>query len=169
MPRHTAPPVPASTHQCEIVDKPEETRVIFLITGPAAFPGGPPLTLSAQEEEIAALTEKQRWEQETGRQLYQFHRDPFAGGMKAVRPPEGQMYKAGEHRKEAYAMPPSGQFKHIPDETKGPVPMPGHGVFQGRIGEPDIGADGKPIVYPSNIKPGNATMVSTPGWVGLYL
>lgn len=156
-------------YRVEVVDKPEETRVIFLISGPAAFEGGPSRTLSMQEEEIAALQEKQRFEQETGREIYQFHRDPLAGGLRPARPVTEQLYRAGEHRKDVYAMPPSGQFKYIEGETQGALPPPGHGIFQGRVGEPDIGADGKPIIYPSNIKPGNATMISRAGWTGEYL
>ena len=170
MPRHQAPPIPTPTHSCEIVDKPEEARVIFLITGPPAFEGGPPRTLTAQEDEIAALMEKQRFEQDTGKQLYHFHKDPLAGGLRPVRPPEGQLYRAGEHRKDVYAMPPNGQFKHIEGETVGPVPAQGQGIFQGRVGEADIDErTGKPRIYASNIKPGNAQMVATPAWVGEYL
>src|ERR1700722_7902596 len=96
-------------HSVEIVDKPEEERVIFLISGPPAFEGSTQtLSLTAQQEEIAALKEKQLWESETGRNIFRFPRAPLAGGMKAVRPPTEQLYRSGIKRQENFAVPPNG-------------------------------------------------------------
>lgn len=144
-------------HTVEIVDKPEEERVIFLIEGPPAFEGSTQYrTLTVQEEEIAALKEKQAWETETGKQIFRFHRDPMAGGLRPVRPPEGQLYRSGETREESFAVPPSGQFR--PNAQGERV----HAISQGKVGP----VTGK---MESNIKPGNATMINYPGWVGEYL
>ena len=152
-------------HSVEIFDKPEEERVIFVITGPPAFEGSTQtLSLTMQQEEIAALKEKQLWENETGKTIFRFNRDPLAGGMKAVRPPTEQLYRSGIKRQENFAVPPNGQFKPNP-ETGERV----HAISQGKVGPEILDANGRPQVFPSNIRPGNATMVATPGWVGEYL
>lgn len=144
-------------HTVEIFDKPEEERVIFIISGPPAFEGSTSnLSLTAQQEEIAALREKEQWERETGKTIFRFHRDPLAGGMRAVRPTTEQLYRSGETRAENFAVPPNGQFK--PNEL-GEKP---HAISQGKVGA----VTGK---MESNIRPGNATMVATPAWVGVYL
>ena len=87
---------------------------------------------------------------------FRFHRDPLAGGMRAVRPVTEQLYRSGDTREEAFAVPPSGQFK--PNAQGERV----HAISQGKVGP----VTGKMV---SNIKPGNATMIATPGWVGEYL
>ena len=147
-------------HRVEIFDKPEEETVIFLITGPAAFEGGPPIPLTPQEEHIAALKEKQQFEADHGTEIYQFHRDPLAGGMRPVRPVHEQLWRTNP-------MGPDG--KHLP-MRKEKFHMTAQGIVsQGKIGDVVEDEQGNAVIMKSNIQRGQATMISTPGWVGVYI
>lgn len=165
--QHTAPDpedkrktITVFEHIVEIVDKPEEERVIFIIQGPPAFEGGPSLNMTAQEENIAALKEKQRWEQETGQEIFQFHRDPLAGGMRPVRPVTEQLWRTN----------PSGpDGKPLPMRKEAFASTPKGVVSLGKIGATIEDEKGNPVVQRSNIRAGQNTMVATPAWVGLYI
>ncbi len=147
-------------HVVEIVDKPEEERVIFIIAGPPAFEGGPSLNMTAQEENIAALKEKQRWEQETGQEIFQFHRDPMAGGMRPVRPVTEQLWRTN---------PAGADGKPMPMRKEVFAATPKGMISLGKVGDVIEDENKQPVINRSNIKAGQNTMVATPAWVGLYI
>jgi len=159
-----APPPSAIGYQCKVIVKESEGFVIFLLAGPPAWEGGPPTALDPKVEEAAALMEMTKWQAATGNTCYRFHKDPMAGGLQAVVPPKGQMWRGGEQRSEVFAVPPSGQFKR--NEKTGELHV--GGISQGKVGPLIVDAGGEPILMESNIERGNAQMVATAAWTAQF-
>jgi hypothetical protein len=91
----------------EFIEKPEEQRV-FISARNIPRQGIKTEPLTAQQEAAAVALGKEWYEQNRGVMLLNFHKDPFAGGLRPQVPPKGQLFRAGVEREEAFVMTPKG-------------------------------------------------------------
>ena len=118
------------------------------------------MPLTPQEEHIAALQEKQRFEMSHGVEIYQFHRDPLAGGQRPARPVSEQLYKSS---------PMGADGKPLPMRRESFWQGPNGLISQGKVGAAIEDEHGNTVVMKSNIQRGQATMINVPAWVGVYI
>ena len=127
----------------EFIEKPEENRV-FISARNIPKQGVKTEPLSVPQETAAVTLGREWYESHRGVMLLNFHKDPFAGGMRAQVPPKGQLYRSGVEREEAFVMTPKGL------------------ISQGKVGA----ITGNRT---SNIERGNTIMIARALWVGEWI